>query len=323
MENEESRRNFLKRTIKVGFGAAVFGSTAIWLKSRDKYPKEKISNIVIKDFSKGLDEYKDKLVIGKGDSPYELTKAIIEEFGGISKFIKKDDIVLIKPNVGWDRTPQQAANTNPFAVKAVVELSLKAGAKTVIVTDISCNDPRRCFRRSQIASEAEKAGANVILPGDSEFVKVDLKGEILGIWPILESFIITDKVINMPIVKHHNLAKATLGMKNWYGMLGGRRNRLHQNIDIGIADLASAMKPTLTILDGYRILFTNGPVGGSLNDVRIEKTMAVGLDQVAIDALGAELLGINPENIGYLKIGQKRGLGNIDYKKLKISQISI
>ncbi|MFC1726188.1 DUF362 domain-containing protein [candidate division KSB1 bacterium] len=319
----ETRRDFLKRSVKAGVGAAAFGGAAFWLKSRDKFPEKKRSDLAIKDFSMGLDEYREKMVIGKGDSPYNVTKAVIEEFGGMGNFVKQGEIVLIKPNVGWDRTPQQAANTNPEVVKALVELCKNAGAKEVIVTDVSCNDARRCFRRSQIAKMAEDAGAKVMLPNDSKFVKVNLKGEVLGEWPVFEPFTLADKVINVPAVKHHNLAKATLGMKNWYGMLGGRRDQLHQSLDIGIADLASAVRPTLTVLDGYRVLFNNGPTGGSLNDVRLTKTIAVGLDQVALDAFGAELLGVEPERIGYLRIGNQRGLGKLNYKELKISNINI
>ena len=319
----ETRREFLKRSVTAGAGAVIFGGAAVWLKSRDKYPERKISDLKMKDFSAGFEEFKDKMVIGKGDSPYDLAKAVIEEFGGIDTFVKQGEIVLLKPNVGWDRTPQQAANTNPEVVKAVVELCRQAGAKEVIVTDISCNDPRRCFRRSQIAKFAEEAGAKVILPNDSKYINVDLGGTILGEWPVLEPFLLADKVINLPAVKHHSAAVGTMGMKNWYGMLGGRRERLHQDLDTGIADLASAMRPTLTILDGYRVLFRNGPVGGSLNDVRIEKTIAVGLDQVALDALGTELLGIETSMVEYLKIAQGRGLGTIDYKSLKVKSITV
>jgi uncharacterized protein (DUF362 family) len=132
-----------------------------------------------------------------------------------------------------------------------------------------------------------------------------------------------DKVINLPILKHHNLCRATIGLKNWYGMLGGRRNQLHQNIDVSVVDLATFIRPTLTILDAYRILVSNGPQGGNLNDVRLAKTLAAGTDPVAVDAFGATLLGLRTEQLPYLAIAQKRGLGRMDFEQLKVENIRL
>ena len=130
------------------------------------------------------------------------------------------EVVLVKPNIGWDRTPEQAANTNPDVVAEVIRQCLGAGAKRVLVTDVSCNEPRRCFQRSGIAEAAKQAGAEVILPDPSNFKEVDLQGEVLHAWPVFESFLNADKIINVPIAKHHGLTGTTLGMKNWYGILG-------------------------------------------------------------------------------------------------------
>jgi len=231
--------------------------------------------------------------------------------------------VVLKPNIGWDRVPQQAANTNPDLVKRVAELCFDAGAKKVIVTDVSCNDPRRCFQRSGIAASATAVGAEVILPEEHRFRDYRLGGEILSVWPVLTPMIETDKIINLPIVKHHNLCRATLGLKNWYGMLGGRRNQLHQNIDVGITDLANFIRPTLTILDAYRILVTNGPQGGNLDDVRTVKMLAAGTDPVAIDSFGATLLDIEIGDLSYLNVAAARGLGEVDFTKLDVRSIRL
>lgn len=160
----------------------------------------------------------------------------------------------MKPNVGWDRTPAQGANTHPALVSEMVRLCFAAGASRVTVTDVSCNDPRRSFIRSGIKEAGEAAGARVVLPSAEDFVEVDLSGTVLTTWLVLKHFIETDRLINMPIVKQHSLTRCTVGMKNLYGILGGRRNRLHQEIDQCIVDLAAFVRPTLTVVDATRVL---------------------------------------------------------------------
>ena len=148
----------------------------------------------------------------QGDDPAQLARYAIEELGGMRRFVSRADIVLVKPNIAWDRTPEQAANTNPAVVAEVVQQCLNAGAKRVIVTDVSCNEPQRCFERSGIAEAARRAGAEIILPDPARFKDVDLEGSILRNWPVFDPFLNADKIINIPIAKHHSLTGATLGM---------------------------------------------------------------------------------------------------------------
>lgn len=263
------------------------------------------------------------MVTVTGGSPEQLVDQALQALGGINRFVSRGDVVVLKPNIGWDRVPQQAANTNPDLVGRVVELCFEAGAAKVVVTDVSCNDPRRCFQRSGIAAKAEAAGATVLLPEDRKFRDYRFNGELLSVWPVFTPIVEADKVINLPILKHHNLCRATIGLKNWYGMLGGRRNQLHQSIDISVVDLATFIRPTLTILDAYRVLVSNGPQGGNLNDVRLTKTVAAGTDPVAIDAFGAALLGLRTEQLPYLALAQKRGLGRINFEKLNVRNIEL
>ena len=178
------------------------------------------------------------MAVVQGDDPAQLARRAIEELGGIRRFISRGDVVVIKPNIAWDRTAEQAANTNPQVVAEVCRLCLEAGARRVIVTDVSINDPRSCFARSGIAAAARAAGAEVILPEERLFREVDLRGRGADAWPVLEPFLSADKMINIPIAKHHSLTGATLGMKNWYGILGGPRQRLHQHIHESLVDLA-------------------------------------------------------------------------------------
>jgi uncharacterized protein (DUF362 family) len=245
--------------------------------------------------------------------PEVLVQRAVAALGGMKRFISRGDIVAIKPNIGWDRLPVHAANTSPRVVAEVVRLAFDAGAKQVIVTDASCNEPNRCFQRSGIWRAAYALGATVILPSAHRFRDLRMRGDVLDQWPIYTPLVNADKVINVPVAKHHNLSKYTAAMKNWYGLLGGRRNRLHQNIDVSIADLATFMRPTLTIVDATRVLLRNGPQGGNIDDARDMHQVIASLDQVAADAYGATLIGEKPEHIRYLKLGHERGIGNMDY----------
>lgn len=263
-----------------------------------------------------------QLAIAKtGADPGSLTRAAVDALGGMKRFISRGDIVVVKPNIGWDRTPLHAANTNPLVVAEVVQMAYEAGAKNVVVTDASCNDANRCFQRSGIWRAASLKGAEVIIPSEHRFRGMRLKGEVLDEWPVYTPLIQADKLINVPVAKHHNLAKYTGAMKNWYGSLGGRRNRLHQSIDLSVADLATFMRPTLTVLDATRILVRNGPQGGNIDDTKVLNQVIASIDQVAIDAYGCTLIKQKPENIAYLKMGQERGLGTADWQSLRVREV--
>ncbi|MEO5364452.1 MAG: DUF362 domain-containing protein, partial [Magnetococcus sp. DMHC-8] len=222
-----------------------------------------------------------------------------------------------KPNVGWDRQPEQAANTHPEVVAAVAALCREAGAGRVWVTDCSINDPHRSFTRSGIEAAARQAGAVVKLPGSDDFRPTDMHGTVLKVWPVVRFFHQADRVINLPVVKQHSLSGCTLAMKNWYGVLGGQRNRLHQDIHASIVDLAAALRPTLTIMDAIRVLKHNGPSGGSLDDVARENTLIAGLDEVALDARALSLLDLTVEQVPYLAMAEARGLGKADWRALQ------
>ncbi|MCL2450999.1 MAG: DUF362 domain-containing protein [Polyangiaceae bacterium] len=254
-------------------------------------------------------------------TPEQLVRRAVDAMGGMGKFVSRGDIVVVKPNIGWDRMPIHAANTNPDVVGSVIRLAYEAGAKRVIVADGSCNDPNRCFQRSGIWRAAYELGADVVLPQEHRFRTMRLKGDVLDEWPIFTTLVDADKVINVPVAKHHNLAKFTAAMKNWYGVLGGRRNRLHQNIDTSIADLATFMRPTLVVMDAWRVLVRNGPQGGNIDDARDMHTVIASVDQVAADAFGCTLIGQKRENLAYLAMGEQRGLGTTRWESLRVREV--
>ena len=318
-----SRRDILLKLLRAGGLGATAAGTAWWLSSRSQRPQEEAARAMTRRPAVPADLHYPVLVVTQGEDPRALVRKALEGLGGAGRFIARGDVVVIKPNIAWDRTPEQAANTNPLAVAEMVRLCLNAGARKVIVTDISCNEPHRCFERSGIARAASDAGAEVVLPEERLFHQVNLRGDVLGEWPVLEPFINADKVINFPVAKSHSLTGVTLGMKNWYGILGGARNRLHQRIHESLADLADVMRPTLTLIDAYRVLIRNGPTGGSLADVVLKKTLVAGTDPVALDAYVAKAYwDIDAGQLRYLQLAQDRGLGTMDFAKVRSAVIN-
>ena len=258
-----------------------------------------------------------------GESPAAITKEALAALGGMKRFVAKGDKVMIKPNIGWDRTPELAATTNPEVIKTLVELSFEAGAKEVTVMDNTTNQAQRCYARSGIAEAAKAAGAKVPFVNEYRLKKMALKGEWLKEWEVFTDFVETDKLINVPIAKHHSLCRLTIGMKNWLGAIGGPRNQLHQRLDEGMVDLAAFFKPQLTVLDAYRILTRNGPQGGRTSDVRLQKTVVASIDPVAADTVAAGFFEIRPEELAYLGFAQKRGLGQTNLEKLTIEKRAV
>jgi uncharacterized protein (DUF362 family) len=259
-----------------------------------------------------------RLSIITGPDPAAATRRAVEALGGMGSFVSKGDVVLVKPNIGWDRTPEQAANTNPVVVATLVGLALAAGAKKVKVFDNTCNAARRCYANSGIEEAARGAGADVFFVDERKFKKVNLGGEVLKEWPVYADALEADKIINVPIAKHHTLARITLSMKNFMGLIGGSRNILHQKIDTNVVDLAAFFKPTLTVLDAVRVLTANGPQGGNVADVKLVNTVAASRDQVAIDAFGATLFGMTPDDLPHVRLAHARGLGAKDPAALTV-----
>jgi uncharacterized protein (DUF362 family) len=313
-----SRREALIKLLRLGGVAAGTAGLGFWLSEHNHRPEPGLAMNLKRSHAVAADPAWPEMAVLQGDNPEQLASQAIEELGGIRRFVSRADIVLVKPNIGWDRTPEQAANTNPLIIAEIVRQCWGAGAKKVIVTDVSCNEPRRCFQRSGIAEAARREGAAVILPESSGFKDVNLQGEVLRDWPVFGPFLNADKIINVPIAKHHSLTGTTLGMKNWYGILGGARHQLHQKIHESLVDLADFMRPTLTVIDCYRVLIRNGPTGGNLEDVLLKKTLVAGTDPVALDAYVAKAYwNLEVSALPYLRIAARRGLGTYEFEKVR------
>ncbi len=302
------RRDFLKTGLAAGFGAAVLGNVPDLLAKTGKY------------FPANYD-----LVAVKGGMPDKMFDKGIEAFGGMSKFVKKGQRVVVKPNIGWDVVPELAANTNPLLIKRIIEHCIEAGAKEVLVFDNTCDDWDRCYSNSGIERVVKSAGGKIV-PGHKEsyYQKVSVpKGKRLKDAKVHELILEADVFINVPVLKNHSSAKITMAMKNHMGIVWDRgfwhRNDLHQCI----ADFASYRKPDLNILDAYNVMMTNGPRGVNAGDISKMESLIISKDIVAIDAAGAKLFGMDPAQVDYIKIASSMGLGRMDLDKLNIDRIKI
>jgi uncharacterized protein (DUF362 family) len=314
------RRLFLSRAAKAALSVAAAGLVASSLYDRQGPSGEIDTELVtLPDFSVPT---KDGQIISivKGFDRIQTVDKAIDLLGGIERFVKPGDVVVIKPNIAFTTAPTLGATTNPELVAEVVRLCYGRGqAKQVIVTDYPINDPESCFALTGVGNAAAQAGAKIVLPKDKLFKKTTIKsGKLIKNWPVLyEPLAKANKLIGIAPVKNHSRAGASMSMKNWYGLLGGRRNIFHQNINTIITELAVLVRPTLVILDGTEVMMTNGPTGGSFSDLRRMGTMIAGCDQVATDAFGCTLLDMAVSDLPYLSAAEAAGAGKTDYQSLK------
>jgi uncharacterized protein (DUF362 family) len=255
--------------------------------------------------------------------PQMLVQRALQELGGIKQFISKGDVVVIKPNIGWDRAPQLAATTNPDVVAALVSACLNAGAKEVKVFDRTCNNPQRCYNSSQIEAKAKEAGAEVSHIRDTRYTNLAINGDHVKEWPIYRDYLEADKVINVPIAKHHSLSRVTLGMKNLMGVMGGNRGELHNSFSEKMAEINRRILPTLTIIDAYRILIDNGPVGGNPEHVRLKKTLIASPCVVSADYVALELFNLKPDEVDHIKQAITKGLAKYDLNTLQVKRVKL
>lgn len=328
-----SRRQMIKNLATTGLVALGSAASlrAIWDRRGDA-GLQGPPQLVLPKYQVELTSSAVKMSIVHGTNTAQMVKAAVGELGGFDHFIKKGDVVVVKPNVAFDRAPALGATTNPEVLYAVIKCCYESGAKEVIVADNPINSPEGAFYKSGIRDATHAAGGRLILPETNAFrdltITTDPKRPSYAIkkpWPFFyKPFERATKVIGVAPLKDHNLCHASMTIKNWYGLLGGRRNRFHQDIHNIVYDLALMITPTLVILDATRILMSNGPTGGRMSDVVAGNTIVAGVDPVAVDAYSySTLLGRDPEQLQYLVYAHERGAGNRHWKDLNIRELTI
>ena len=320
-----NRRQFLARSAKAGISIAAACAAGFWFhdaKGPDR-PGEHHSDIRLPDYS--VEDLGAKMSVVRGQDRVATLGLAIKSLGGIETFIKKGDRVLLKVNAAFASPAMLSATTHPAIIAEMTTLCYGAGAASVAVTDNPINDPASCFTLTGIAEAARSAGAKVILPRAELFKSLTVpQAKLIRNRPVLyEPLVNITKIIGMAPVKDHHRSGASMVMKNWYGLLGGRRNIFHQDINTIIMELAMMVNPSLVILDGTMSMMTNGPTGGSLSDLKQTNTMIVGTDQVAADAFGATLLDRTLNDLPFIAMAEAAGLGTADYRSLDPVELSL
>ena len=266
----------------------------------------------------------DLVAVRLGD-PAAMYKRAMEEMGGIERYVKPGQTVIIKPNCSWDVPPERAANTNPELVTAIVEDCVKAGAARVFAFDNTCDNWEKSYDNSGVA-EAVRKGGGQMLPANLEryYKDVEIPGaKRLTSAKVYERIMESDVYINVPVLKHHGSTTVTIAMKNLMGVVWDRRfwhrNDLHQCI----ADFCLYRKPDLNIVDAYLVMTQNGPRGRSEADLSRMRSLLVSSDIAAVDAAGAMMLGHQPEDIAHLRIAAEMGIGSIELDKLNIKRVAL
>ncbi len=311
------RRQVLRRAALSAGAIAGTAALATWLHSDRSAPQASAGEeLFLGDYS--VPSAGRRLARVRGADRTATVRQALVGVGGIETYVRKGDRVVLKVNGGFATPPAIGATAHPNLVAEVARLCLAAGAASVVVTDHPISSPQACFDVNGIAAAARQAGASVVYSRDEFFRPVSVRGgRLIRRWPVLyEPLADADKVIGIAPVKHHERSGATMAIKNWYGLLGGRRNTFHQDIHNALAELSLLLKPTLVILDGTTAMMSNGPTGGSLSDLKATETMIVSTDQVAADACAAELLDLRPGDLPYLMKAQRAGAGTIDWKSI-------
>jgi uncharacterized protein (DUF362 family) len=266
------------------------------------------------------------LVAVMGGTPEAMFDLGIQSLGGMGKFVKKGQKVVVKPNIGWDVTPDKAANTQPGLVKRIVEHCVRAGASDVYVFDNTCDDWIKCYGSSGIEAAVKAAGGKMV-PGNTESYYRDITisgGKVLKSAKVHELILDCDVFINVPVLKHHASAKMTGAIKNMMGVVWDRRFWHRNNLHQCIADYTMfEKKPVLNVIDCYKVMLTNGPRGVSVDDIVDMKAQILSADWVAADTAAAKMMNLNPEQIDYLPIAQSMGAGTMNLESLNIHRIKM
>jgi uncharacterized protein (DUF362 family) len=328
-----SRREFIRKMTGIGFTIAASSTLLSWIGCAPKNSQSETATSTPTSQPEPLTPTTPTpsnptgtyLAVARGQSPRAMTQAVIQALGGIEHYVKPNQDVIIKPNICVSyHSYEYAATTNPEVVGTLVSLCKGAGAKRVRVMDQPFGGTaEEAYARTGIGQAVQAAGGQMEIMSPLKFVDTALPGGIdLKKWPIYSDVLKADVFINVPIAKHHNLARLTLGMKNLMGVIENR-SQIHFNIGQRVADLATLIKPTITVVDCVRILKNNGPTGGDLGDVQLANTVIASQDIVAADSYATTLFGLTGEDIPYIRTAAKMGLGILDLKSLKIEEINV
>lgn len=305
MTRRFTRKEFIKQTAKIALAGGVMAVSPELLRA---------------------DEKSTELIVARRNSPSETVKAAIEAFGGLNRILKPKDTVLLKPNISFPNPPQWATTTNPELVSTVAKLCLDAGARRVIIADHPLRDPQRCLERTGVAEASKDTnGVHIkLLIENRDYKPVEVNGKELKSVEVARLALKADLIINVPVAKSHSAATVSFSMKNMMGLIRDR-TKFHQgNLHQAIAELNTVVKPKLIILDATRVLLTRGPEGPG--EAKELNSVIIGVDPVAVDSYAVTLTRWNkrkfePEDVDYIRIAAKLGLGEMDLGKVAVREV--
>lgn len=304
------RRDFIQKTVGASVASGVLMTTVGFTEA---FGEEKAETGAV------------DMVAIKGGEPDVMFEQGIEAIGGMSRFVKSGDVVVVKPNIGWDAPPERAANTNPILIGKIVEHCFNAGAKDVMVFDNTCDEWTRCYKNSGIEEAVKSAGGKIVSGKEKKVYKEVTveKGKSLKSTTVHELILNSDVFINVPVLKNHGGATMSLTMKNLMGVVWDRgwwhKHDLHQCI----ADFATFKKPDLNIIDGYNVMKRNGPRGVSVADVANMKYQILSTDMVAADTAACKIFGVDLAKVKHIAMAEELGVGTMDLKSLNIKRITV
>ena len=273
-------------------------------------------------FSVAEDEYDLAVISGE---PVAATKKALEAVGGVSRFVKRGQQVVLKPNMSFSRTPEFATTTHPLVVATVAQACIEAGAPQVLVLDHTLHRAELCIERAGIREACKNIpGVHVLALQERKFfreIKIP-QGKVLERAEVIKEILDGHILINIPVAKSHSATGVSLGMKGLMGLIWDRESFHSQyNINQAIADLGTIIKPQLTILDATRALVSGGP--GGPGEVKKPNLIIAGIDPVAVDSYGVSFVPWYGQNfkgrqVEHLLIAHQKGLGKIDIDQLKV-----
>jgi uncharacterized protein (DUF362 family) len=311
-----SRRRFVQLVVATGLGTALASCGS-------KVPADPVVAVPTGSLLPAVDQA--YLSIARGESPKALTRAALAALGGVERFVKRGHEVIIKPNICVDyRSYEYGATTNPEVVAALVELCLGVGAKRVRVMDLPFGgSPESAYATSGIAEAVKAAGGQMEVMNGAKFRETEIpEGRDISSWQVYQEILSADVVINVPVAKHHSLARLSLGGKNLLGVVS-TPSLMHANLNQRIADVVSLVRPTLPVVVAVRTLMAHGPTGGNLDDVRLTNTVIASHDIVAADAYAASLFDLTGSDVAYVKAAADMGLGTLDLDAVKVVEIAV
>jgi uncharacterized protein (DUF362 family) len=327
-----SRRDFIEKLLRLGSGLTMvgaLGSLAACAREEEVVLPETSENPGSDSPQKPtiLPSPPDKayLAVARGQDPEAIVRTAIESLGGMERFVKTGDDVIIKPNICVAyHTYEYAATTNPWVVGTLVGLCREAGAGHVRVMDYPFGGtPEQAYERSGIAEAVKNAGGEMEVMSNMKFRETEIPdGLDIKKWPVYVDALDADVLINVPIAKHHSLGRLTLGMKNLMGLIKDR-GQMHFNLGQRLADITSLLRPQLTVVDAVRILTNHGPTGGNLDDVKLMNTVIASHDVVAADTYAAKLFGLKGDDIPAIRAAVPMGLGTNDLTGVRVEEISV